>query len=232
MSVTMPTPAATQATQILSISTALLASGGIATLSLFDVPLLQSQPASRSLPMTRWLFSRGSHIFPTAAAVSSSGFAYLAYAALPSGQRTLSAFLQQATRGTVGLYVAAAALTISIAPWTAIAMIPTNFTLIKLNEQLGGTRSAKSAQHRQKLADDPNKMPGGWDRTAEDSVDGKDDVSQWFDLSPPQERTRKDSSKKQDEEVRELLEKFKALNWARAVLMGIGGVVGLSAALA
>jgi hypothetical protein len=111
-------------------------------------------------------------------------------------------------------------------------MIPTNFTLIKLNEQLGGTRSAKSAQHRQKLADDPNKMPGGWDRSAEDSVDGKDDVSQWFDLSPPQERTRKDSSKKQDEEVRELLEKFKALNWARAVLMGIGGVVGLSAALA
>jgi hypothetical protein len=111
-------------------------------------------------------------------------------------------------------------------------MIPTNFTLIKLNEQLGGTKSAKSAQHRQKLADDPNKMPGGWDRTAEDSVDGKDDVSQWFDLSPPQERTRKDSSKKQDEEVRELLEKFKALNWARAVLMGIGGVVGLSAALA
>ncbi|KAH7061980.1 hypothetical protein BKA63DRAFT_527195 [Paraphoma chrysanthemicola] len=228
----MPTTAATHATQILSVSTALVASGGIATLSLFDIPLLKSQPASRSLPMTRWLFSRGSHIFPTAAAISSSGFAYLAYSALPIGQRTISAFLQHATRGTVGLYAAAAALTISIAPWTMIAMIPTNFTLIKLNEQLGGTRSAKSAQYRQKIAEDPNKMPGGWDRSAEDSVDGKDDVSQWLDFSPPQERTRKDSSKKQDEEVRELLEKFKFLNWARAVLMGVGGVVGLSAALA
>ncbi|ORY07934.1 hypothetical protein BCR34DRAFT_16188 [Clohesyomyces aquaticus] len=63
MSSSSPT---TQALQIIGVSTALMASGGIACLSLFDIPLLSSQPASRSLPQIRWLFSRGSHIFPAA----------------------------------------------------------------------------------------------------------------------------------------------------------------------
>lgn len=56
-----------QAIQITSITTSLLAAGGIAALSLFDIPLLASQPADRALPLVRWLFSRGSHIFPQAA---------------------------------------------------------------------------------------------------------------------------------------------------------------------
>ena len=56
----------THAIQTLSVSVSLLAAGGIAGLSLFDVPELQSQPADRALPQIRWLFSRGSHIFPQA----------------------------------------------------------------------------------------------------------------------------------------------------------------------
>lgn len=98
----------TQTIQILSITTALLASGSIATLSLFATPLLQSQPASRSL---RWLFSRGSHIFPTSALLSSSGFAYLAYTSLPT-HATHSLFTH-ATTGKSGLYLAASALAFS-----------------------------------------------------------------------------------------------------------------------
>lgn len=57
----------TQAVQVSSIATSLIAAGGIASLSLFDVPELASQPADRALPQIRWLFSRGSHIFPQAA---------------------------------------------------------------------------------------------------------------------------------------------------------------------
>ncbi|KAF2829524.1 hypothetical protein CC86DRAFT_368521 [Ophiobolus disseminans] len=220
----------TQALQVFSISTALLASGGIATLSLFDVPIIKSQPASRALPMTRWLFSRGSHIFPTAAALTSSGFAYLAWSALPAANRSFSSLLRHAARGKVGLYVAAAALTISIAPWTTLVMIPTNFRLIEMNEDLGGTRSAKSAAYREEKFE--QQMAGEWPRNADESTEGKDDVSQWLDFSPPQERTRKESSKKQDEEVRGLLEKFGKLNWVRAGLMGLGGVVGLVGSLA
>lgn len=123
----------TTAAQVASITIALLASGGIATLSLFDVPELQSQPASRSLPQIRWLFSRGSHIFPSAAFVTSAGFASLAFSALPTGQQTLAQIASHAIKGgKVSGYLAAAVLTISIAPWTVGVMVPTNFSLIKM----------------------------------------------------------------------------------------------------
>nr|POE62882.1 hypothetical protein CFP56_03785 [Quercus suber] len=56
----------TVAVQTLSITIALAASGSIAALSVFDLQELKSQPAERSLPMLRWLFSRGSHIYPPA----------------------------------------------------------------------------------------------------------------------------------------------------------------------
>jgi hypothetical protein len=214
---------ATVTVQILSITTALVTSGGIATLSLFDAPLLISQHASRSLPLTRWLFSRGSHIFPTAAFISSSGFAYLAYTALPtSTPLSASTLLQHAFSGTSGLYLAAAALTLSIGPFTQL-MIPTNFRLIALNEAKGGARSAESAAHR--------KAKGASVRSAEESTEGKDDVSQWMDQSGPQERTEQDTTAEEDREVRRLLEKFRDLNAVRAVLIGAGGVVGLIGAL-
>jgi hypothetical protein len=212
-----------QAIQILSISTALIGSGGIAALTLFDIPILKSQPASRSLPSVRWLFSRGSHIFPSAAILSSSGFAYLAYSAIPASKRTLPVLLQHATKGQAGLYVAAAALTFSIAPWTSLVMIPTNFELIKRNEDMGGSRSTASANYRE--------TKGSKVRTAEESTDSKDDVSQWSDLSGPQEKTAKDNTKSEDEEVRTLLDKFNKMNGVRAVLMGVGGVVGLMGAI-
>ncbi|QRC96978.1 hypothetical protein JI435_164980 [Parastagonospora nodorum SN15] len=191
--------ASSRALQVLSISTALLASGGIASLSLFSIPLLKSQPASRSLPLTRWLFSRGSHIFPTAALFSSSGFAYLAYSALPPASRSFAGLMKYAAKGKVGLYAAAAALTISIAPFTHF-MLSTNFKLIKMNEALGGTRSAASAVYREEKYE--QQMAGEWPRGADESVNGDDDVSQWWDWSGPQERTRRESSKSQDQEVR------------------------------
>jgi hypothetical protein len=205
--------------QVISISTALVAAGGIASLSLFDVPLLRSQPASRSLPLIRWLFSRGSHIFPTAAGISSAGFAYLAYDALPSASRTSSALLS--IRGTPAVYLAAAALSISIGPFTSL-MIPTNFALIQKNEELGGSRSVKSARHG---------VAGRDPRSADESVQGKNDVSEMSDLSLPQERTRKDSSRAEDEEVSQLLDKFGKMNAVRSVLLGLGGIVGLLGAL-
>jgi hypothetical protein len=217
------TMSAMSAVQVLSISTALIACGGIASFTLFDVPVLRSQPASRSLPSVRWLFSRGSHIFPTAALLSSSGFAYLAYSAIPASERTLPALLRHATKGQAGLYIAAATLTFSIAPFTSL-MIPTNFELIKRNEEMGGSRSAASAQYREEK--------GSQTRSAEESTDSKDDVSQWTDLSGPQGKTAQDSTKSDDEEVRKLLDKFGKLNAVRAVLMGAGGMVGLMAALA
>ncbi|KAK3115526.1 hypothetical protein LTR53_005021 [Teratosphaeriaceae sp. CCFEE 6253] len=211
----------TTVAQLLSISVALVASGGIATLSLFDVPQLQSQPASRSLPMTRWLFSRGSHIFPQAAIISSAGFVYLAYTAVPSGQ--LADFVGRVTKGgKVSGYLAAATLTFAIAPVTALLMIPTNFALIAKNEELGGARSQASA----KQGDAKPKK-----RSAEGSVNAKGLVEELSDLSVPQGRTTRESSEQDDREVRELLGKFGMLNGLRAALMAVGGMVGLWTAL-
>ena len=211
----MPSP--TTSAQLLSISTALVSAGGIATLSLFDVPELQSQPASRSLPSTRWLFSRGSHIFPAASAITSATFAYLAYAARPAAALPLLQVLQH---GRVPGYIAAAVLTISIAPVTTLLMVPTNFRLIELNEELGGARSQR------------NDGAGAGQRSALESVDGKGQVNQFRDVSGPQGKTGRDSTKAEDEEVRELLGTFGRLNGLRALLMAAGGVVGLATALA
>ncbi|CAE7199660.1 hypothetical protein PTNB73_06220 [Pyrenophora teres f. teres] len=218
---------AAQTIQVLSAATALIASGGIATLTFFDVPVLKSQPASRSLPMIRWLFSRGSHVFPTAAAASTAGFLYLTYTSLPSSAfSSVSTFASAAIRGQPGLYLLAAALSISIAPWTTLVMVPTNFALIEKNEELGGSRSTKSARYRQQEGEKSG------EKSAEESVEGEGDVSQWRDLSGPMEKTEKESSKEMDEVVDGLLEKFGKLNLARAVMIGAGGVVGLVAGLA
>ncbi|EMC91098.1 hypothetical protein BAUCODRAFT_152392 [Baudoinia panamericana UAMH 10762] len=213
---------ATTAAQVVSVSVALLASGGIATLSLFDIPEFQSQPASRALPMTRWLFSRGSHMFPQAAMVSSAGFAYLAYKALPAGPLA-QAFQAALTGVKLPGYLAASALTFAIAPFTIIFMKETNFTLIKKNAELGGARSAKSAeQNGPQLAQ----------RSAEDSIYGKGEADEFSDLSVPQGKTKQSSSAEDDERVRKLLGDFALLNNVRAVLMGAGGIAGLWTALA
>jgi hypothetical protein len=63
-------------------------------------------------------------------------------------------------------------------------------------------------------------------------VDGKGQVSQWSDVSGPRERTREESTRAEDEEVKVLLEKFGRMNALRGVLLGLGGVVGLVVGLA
>ena len=128
---------------------------------------------------------------------------------------------ERGVRGKVSCYVLAALLTMSIAPFTTFAMIPTNFTLISKNEKYGGARSEASAASGASSG-----------RSAEESVDGKGDVSQWTDLSGPMGKTRDGTSDEGDREVKELLGKFGNLNAVRAVLMGVGGVVGLLGALA
>ena len=115
-------------------------------------------------------------------------------------------------------YVAAAALSIAIAPWTQFVMIPTNFELIERNEAKGGKISSGAPE-------------GATGRSAEGSVNNEGGANQFTDLSGPQGRTKEGTSKEEDEEVRELLVRFGRLNGVRAVLIGLGGVVGLIGSL-
>ncbi|KAI7277227.1 hypothetical protein KC345_g6723 [Hortaea werneckii] len=222
----MSTTPSTTLIQTLNVSTALIASGGIASLSLFDIPALQSQPASRSLPSIRWLFSRGSHIFPLASVISSTGFLYLAYISSPPA--LASRAFGEAVRLVLGNakvrgYLVAAALTFGIAPFTAKVMVPTNFALIKMNADLGGARSEQAGRFG-------DATPG--DRSALDSVNGKGEgVGQWRDVSGPQEKALRDGSEEDDRRARELLGKFGRFNMCRSILIGLGGIVGLVTAI-
>ena len=90
-----------------------------------------------------------------------------------------------------------------------------------MNERLGGARSQASAQQATRT--------GG--RTFAESIDGKDDISQFTDLSDPQTTTARKASAEEERRVQELLGTFGWLNAGRALLMGAGGVVGLFIAL-
>lgn len=216
--------------QTASISLSLLAAGGIASISLFDVPILQSQPASRSLPSIRWLFSRGSHIFPTVAFLTAGGFGALAIRALPlslssssSIQRVVLHILTARGGPKTNGYITAGILCLSIGPFTSL-MIPNNFAFIKMNADKGGARSENAAKAGVVA------RPGS--RSAEASVRGEGEGDEFTDLSGPQEKTGDGFSRREeDEEVRERLAVFGKQNMARAVLMTAGGIVGLVTAL-
>lgn len=103
-------------------------------------------------------------------------------------------------------------------------MIPTNFQLIKMNEERGGARSDASAR-------ESSGSNQAGKRSALNSVNGKGEGPEFTDLSGPQARTEEKTTKADDQKVRELLDRFAVLNALRAVLIGAGGVVGLLVAL-
>ena len=213
------------AVQTATISISLLATGGNAALSAFALPIIESQPASRALPSIRWLFSRGSHVFPTAASISSAGFVYLAIAALPRDRAATQLLSLARNSPKVNGFLAAALLNISIGPFTQL-MLPTNFALIEANERKGGARSEQSAKESSELGG-----KGSRSAAASVSLSGSGQASQFTDLSNPQDRTPEKSTPEEDEEVRQLLSKFNKLNVGRILLQGAGGIVGLAAAL-
>ncbi|KAK8032027.1 hypothetical protein PG990_001761 [Apiospora arundinis] len=212
--------------QTVSITSSLMVAGAIANMSLFDIPMLQAQPASRSLPSIRWLFSRGSHIMPTAAFGAGAGFVSLAFLALPPAAAAGGVLTRILASPKTQGYLAAAVCNFALGPVTSF-MIPTNFALIKKNEELGGSRSAQAAAANARSAE---YKPG--QRSAADSVAGKGEGSQFTDLSGPQEKTPLSSSEAEDEEVRQLLGKFAKMNAVRAAFCMAGGAIGLLTALA
>lgn len=214
---------AVTALQAVSITSSIMVAGGIATMSLFDIPMLQAQPASRSLPSIRWLFSRGSHLMPTAAFAAGTGFVSLAFIALPPA--SVGGVLARVLAGTKTRgYLAAALCNFAIGPVTSV-MLPTNMALIKKNEEQVGARSTQAAKKGA-----GQYKPG--QRSAADSIAGKGEGPQFTDLSGPQEKTPLGSSKAEDEEVRGLLGNFAKLNGVRAACCMVGGVIGLFTALA
>jgi len=91
-----------------------------------------------------------------------------------------------------------------------------------MNEEKEGARSQQSAQQGDKSAGNMGL----------EAVESRSQAAEFKDLSGPQEKTERDSTRAEDEEVRRLLDEFGKMNAVRAVLMGAGGIVGLATALA
>lgn len=126
--------------------------------------------------------------------------------------------------------MAAAVLCISIGPFTAL-MVPTNFELIRLNEEKGGTRSEKSAVETEEKSEKQGRGAGSKDK-ALTSISGEGQASEFSDLSKPQGKVENKTTEDDDEKVGKLLTTFGRLNMARAILLGVGGILGLLTALA
>jgi len=108
------------------ITSALLASGSVLSFSVIDVPQYQNpnQPTSATLQNIRFFFSRGSHVFPYAAAIAAGAFGTLAYLT-PDGPDFASIASPREYQNTKTLYWTAAASAFSIFPYTRFFMLPT-----------------------------------------------------------------------------------------------------------
>ncbi|KAL8648992.1 MAG: hypothetical protein Q9210_004665 [Variospora velana] len=135
----MTTPLQTMSLQIFGISTGFVTAGAITALSYSTVPIFLEHPNEISLRHLRALFSSGSHIFPQLAAAASTAFSILAYNAPSSSSLRTQNLL-------------AAAVSISIAPFTIFVMKPTNMTLKEMGEEgQGGIEKSGGEQRVQEL---------------------------------------------------------------------------------
>jgi hypothetical protein len=131
-------------------------------------------------------------MFPLAAVICSAGFAYLAFAALKPGQATMQILRIVSNGGKVNGYPAAAALSLSIGPFTRLAMIPTNFELIEMNEKRVRKRNERSAG-------------GGGRKKCGGSIIRTREANEFADLSGPHGQTERETSRGGGEKVKNLL---------------------------
>ncbi|TFL00129.1 hypothetical protein BDV98DRAFT_605573 [Pterulicium gracile] len=213
--------------QVIGVSLSLIGTGMNIGFSHFAMDALKTQPASRSLPTVRWLFSRGSHTIPMIIFISSACFSVLSV--LPDHRPTMSPVFRSLSHFKMGPvnvgYLGAAAFNAAIGLVTMKLMLGNNFALIEMNEKKGGARSVEAAEA---LGQQGQKGP----MSADESISGAGQPSQFTDLSGPQPRTDMDTTPEEDKEVREMLELFTRQNLLRIGLSGVGGLLGLVTALA
>ncbi|CAD0114127.1 unnamed protein product [Aureobasidium uvarum] len=123
----MDTSTAISTAKVLGPTISLATAGVILSLSAFYTPLLSSSARSQSsekpspsstLPAIRFIFSRGSHTIPQAAALAAANFGFLAYHAPSTVAKVLGMEI-----GSRAGFIAAGVLSMAIGPITGI-MLP------------------------------------------------------------------------------------------------------------
>ncbi|XHF98732.1 hypothetical protein AWENTII_002271 [Aspergillus wentii] len=140
--------------QAVGLSGAAWLSGNIAALSLIAVPALaqsrdeKSLSPSAAVKLWKKMYDAGKSQNPPIAATTAAAFLYLAWSV-----RRGAPLIHSTTYSLAGLYATAATLTVSIVPYTIVAMRPTNNALIKL----AGSRDLTAAEETQS-----NDLLGRW----------------------------------------------------------------------
>ncbi|KLJ05797.1 hypothetical protein EMPG_10770 [Blastomyces silverae] len=125
-------PATFRVAQVVGLSGAAWLSGNIAAYSLIVAPsLLTSAKESNFPPSTlaklfRNIYHLGARQNPPIALTTAAAFFYLAWSV-----RSGTALFRQTAENTASLYCAAGVLTLSIVPFTLIAMMKTNGALLE-----------------------------------------------------------------------------------------------------
>ncbi|PGG98271.1 hypothetical protein GX51_06919 [Blastomyces parvus] len=125
-------PAAFRVAQVVGLSGAAWLSGNIAAYSLNVAPsLIASAQESNLSPSTlaklwRNVYNLGSKQNPPIALTTAAAFFYLAWSV-----RAGTALFRHTAQNTASLYCAAGVLTLTIVPWTLVAMTKTNGMLLE-----------------------------------------------------------------------------------------------------
>jgi hypothetical protein len=134
----MDTATALHLAKIIGPATSLATAGAILSISALYTPLLSSSARSQStskpspsstLPAIRFIFSRGSHFFPQAAAFAAANFGTLAYHYSNDVVNVLGWEMGRKTG-----YIVAAALSIAIGPITWVMLPVCNNPLREMAE--------------------------------------------------------------------------------------------------
>ncbi|GKZ33040.1 hypothetical protein AbraIFM66950_002759 [Aspergillus brasiliensis] len=144
------TPIGFRAAQVLGLTGAAWLSGNIAALSMNAVPGLVRSREEHNVPhqliVRQWknMYEAGKTQNPPIAAATATAFLYLAWS-VKSG----SPLFRQTAYNCVGLFSAAAIVTLSIVPYTLVAMSGTNNALLKL----AGSKQELSHQDIEEIND-------------------------------------------------------------------------------
>ena len=132
----MDPTSAIRTAKLLSVATTTLAAGYSFSFSQNAVPLTYDIPASFSTPIFKGVFWKGAYVAVPSGLISGAASLYLAYV-LPSQRR---------------LWVTAAVMSMSTAPWTSVVMMPGIKKLLGISEDKAKqTKSDQNLEHRQLL---------------------------------------------------------------------------------
>ncbi|KAI9721374.1 MAG: hypothetical protein M1835_004007, partial [Candelina submexicana] len=145
------TPTIFHVAQVIGITASAFLSGSTIALSYYAVPSFLLAPTPLLLRQWRAMYDRGKVTGPPLSILGGLSYAYLAYHTHYNNFKNPLLLTGHASDTSVArLYVAAALLSLSVAPFTAIFMLGTNAKLTGMCEEMEGLGIGEEVQEKGK----------------------------------------------------------------------------------